>query len=67
MRFLNKIGYSTVKDHYIEDLLKPMENKYLEYSTKLTPEKTANDDDGDNKALLVWYLSLNVIREIKII
>jgi hypothetical protein len=53
MRFLNKIGYSTVKDHYIEDLLKPMENKYLEYSTKLTPEKTANDDDGDNKALLV--------------
>lgn len=38
MRFLIKIGVANFEPHYIEDLLKPLEDRYFDYRTRLTEE-----------------------------
>jgi len=42
MRFLRKIGVAHFEEHYIEDLLVPIEERFINYKTKYTPEKEAN-------------------------
>jgi len=38
-----------VADHFVEDILKPVEDKYLDYVLKYTPDKKANINVGDDE------------------
>ena len=45
MRFLKKLGIANFDDHFVEDFLKPLEKRYINYQTLYTPDFEANDDD----------------------
>jgi len=52
MRFLKQLGVGDFEARYVEDLLRPLEARYLTYKTKLA--KTASDpgDDEEKRELL---------------
>jgi hypothetical protein len=54
LRFLNKIGFNIAAEHFVEDILKPLEEEYVEYVLKHTPDKKANNDEkGDDQQTLL--------------